>query len=192
VRPGEQILDLGCGNGWATRLLAKQAPGCGAIGVDISPAMVARAEALHSLTIRARYEVAPFEKLPFGEKKFDRAFSMEALYYAVDLDLALGELARVLKADGKVDVVVDYYKESPATAIWAQKTGVPMHWLSIEEWRGAFERAGFASIASQRVFDSRGAGEAKAFVPDRCEPDFETKRRIHEAGSLWIHAERPR
>jgi cyclopropane fatty-acyl-phospholipid synthase-like methyltransferase len=32
VRPGEQILDLGCGNGWATRLLAKTAPGVGAVG----------------------------------------------------------------------------------------------------------------------------------------------------------------
>ena len=56
VRAGDQILDLGCGNGWATRLLAQLAPGTQAIGVDAAPAMIARAEELHSYTIRARYE----------------------------------------------------------------------------------------------------------------------------------------
>ena len=54
IRPGFQILDLGCGNGWATRLLAKTHAGVQAIGVDASKAMVAKAEELHIYTIRAR------------------------------------------------------------------------------------------------------------------------------------------
>ena len=37
IRPGMQSLDLGCGSGWATRLLASSAPGAGAVGVDASP-----------------------------------------------------------------------------------------------------------------------------------------------------------
>ena len=41
IRAGDQILDLGCGSGWATRLLAKAAAGAQATGIDISPAMVA-------------------------------------------------------------------------------------------------------------------------------------------------------
>ena len=40
IRPGAMILDLGCGNGWATRLLAKQAPGAQAIGIDCSAGMI--------------------------------------------------------------------------------------------------------------------------------------------------------
>ena len=62
LEPGERVLDLGCGNGWATRLIAKANAGVQAIGVDASPKMIARAEALHSLTIRARYELGTFEK----------------------------------------------------------------------------------------------------------------------------------
>ena len=39
-----------------TRLLANGAPGSGAVGVDVSPAMIAKADELHDWTYRARYE----------------------------------------------------------------------------------------------------------------------------------------
>jgi ubiquinone/menaquinone biosynthesis C-methylase UbiE len=191
IRPGERILDLGCGNGWATRLLARAAPGVSAVGIDVSPAMVERAEALHSFTIRARYEVAPFERLPLAEASFDRVFSMEALYYAVDLDRALGEAFRVLAPGGSLEVVVDYYEESAATAQWSCCTGVAMHRLSEAGWRQAFERAGFAGVRLARVVDSRGPGDPASFAPSVCYPDWETRRAVHAAGSLWIHGEKP-
>jgi ubiquinone/menaquinone biosynthesis C-methylase UbiE len=189
IKPGQQMLDLGCGNGWATRALAKASPGGRAVGVDVSPAMVARAEALHSLTIRARYEVMPFERLAFKDGQFDRVFSMEALYYAVDLDAALAEVHRVLKPGGTLDLVIDYYKENPATTTWARACGVPMTHLGEAEWRAALERAGFTGIESARVVDSRPLDEA-AFKPGACYPDLETFRRGRAAGSLWLHAAR--
>src|ERR1700689_1812011 len=48
LRPGERILDLGCGSGWATRLLSRLVSdgpqGCGqVVGVDISDEMVRQA-----------------------------------------------------------------------------------------------------------------------------------------------------
>jgi arsenite methyltransferase len=191
VRPGERILELGCGNGWATRLLAKAAPGVSAVGVDVSPAMIARAEVLHSHTLRARYEVMPFERLAFGDASFDRLFSMEALYYAADLPAALAEAHRVLRPGAVADVVVDYYRESPGTECWSAHTGLPMHYLGQEEWRRAFEAAGFPAPRFERVIDSRGPGTRESFRPSECAPDWETHRAIVEAGSLWIHAERP-
>src|SRR5262249_43077763 len=109
LRPGERVLDLGCGNGWATRLLAHASPGVRAIGRDESPKMIERAEALHSLRIRARYEVGRFEELGFKDASFDRVFSMEALYYAADLGAAVRECFRVLKPGGSIEVLVDYY-----------------------------------------------------------------------------------
>lgn len=192
ISAGEQILDLGCGNGWGTRLLAQGAPGASAVGVDVSSAMVARAEELHELTIRARYQVATFEDLGFKDGKFNRVFSMEALYYAVELDAALSELHRVLKSGGVADVVVDRYKERADTESWSAIMGLEMAFLSESEWVEAFERAGFKEVRARRVVDSRGPGDPKDFEPSEHHPDWETALAMHSAGSLWIHANKPR
>lgn len=190
VRAGEQVLDVGCGNGWATRKLAQIAPGVQAIGIDVSPKMIARAEELSSLRIRARYEVCPFEAIDFKDGKFDRVFSVEALYYAVDLEKALAEMGRVLKSGGTTDVVIDYFAESEATAGWADATGVAMHRLSAEAWKSALEAAGFENVRTERIQDPRGAPDESEFEPTCCYPDYATLAKVHEAGSLWIRGKR--
>jgi len=43
LRPSDRVLDLGCGAGWATRLLAARVPQGKVIGVDISDEMIERA-----------------------------------------------------------------------------------------------------------------------------------------------------
>lgn len=190
VRAGETILDLGCGNGWATRLLAQSAPGVQAIGIDVAPAMVERAEELHSYTIRARYEVMTFEALDFGDGHFDRAFGMESLYYAVDLDQALSEVHRVLKSGGCCDFVIDFYAERPATRGWTEHMDVPMLFLSEAEWSDAFARAGFTGFETRRVLDPKGPGDEADFQPSDWSPDWASHVAMYEAGSLWMHAER--
>jgi ubiquinone/menaquinone biosynthesis C-methylase UbiE len=192
IRAGDCVLDLGCGNGWATRLLAQSQPGVSAVGVDVSPAMIERAHSLHSLKIRARFEVGPFEKLDFPSGKFHRVFSMEALYYAVDLDRALAEMFRVLAPAGTADVIVDYYKDNAGTACWPRICGVGMVSLSEAEWAAAFARAGFEPVTTRRVRDGRGAGRQEDFRPSECYPDWATWKTVKDAGSLWIQgAKRP-
>ena len=191
VGAGQQVLDLGCGNGWATRLIAKSSPGASAVGIDVSPKMIEQAEKLHSFTIRARYEVGRFEALDLPDGRFDKIFSMEALYYAVDLDGALREMLRVLKPGATADVVIDYYADSAATECWKDRTGVPMQRLGEAAWVERFNAAGFADVTTQRVLDSRGPGDEASFQPSCCYPDWATWRSVHDAGSLWIHALKP-
>ncbi len=192
LRPGERVLDLGCGNGWATRLIAQANAGVQAIGVDAAPKMIARAEALHSLTIRARYELGTFEKLDFKDAHFDRVFSMEALYYATDLHQAIRECFRVLKPGGSIETLVDYYAESSASEPWAEVMALTLQRLSEAGWRQAFEKGGFSSVTTGRVIDSRGPGSAHAFQADECEPTFACKEALHKAGTLRVRAEKPR
>ncbi len=189
IRPGERILDLGCGNGWATRLLAQANAGVQAIGVDASERMVARAEALHSLTIRARYEVGSFEALDFKDQSFDRVFSMEAFYYAGDLKKAIAETFRVLKPGGKAEVMLDFYEESAASEPWAEVLGLDLHRLGEAGWKRAFEASGFHKVTTKRVIDSRPPASSPC---NECEPTTAAKKALREAGTLWIHAEKPR
>ena len=186
IKSGERSLDLGCGNGWATRILAKSAPGASAIGVDVSPRMIARAEDLSDLTMRVRFEPGRFEELPFKEAFFDRVFSMEALYYAVDLARAVAEIHRVLKPSGRVEILMDRYRERPDSADWHEKLGLGMAFLSVSEWEELFGDAGFAAIETRRLVDSRGPGDPDTFEPSTHYPDWTTRVAAHEAGSLWI------
>ena len=64
-------------------------------------------------------------------------------------------------------------------------------YASFADWRAAFERAGFTSVSTKRVVDSRGPGSEADFTPDEWTPDWAAKVSSHEAGSLWIHGEKP-
>lgn len=188
IGSSERILDLGCGNGWATRLLAKAGSGTSAVGVDASKEMIKRADELHSFTIRARYEQGHFENLDFKDEHFDRAFSMEAMYYAIDLDKALGELHRVLKPGGSADVVINCFREHELSHRWAELLGVDMNLLSEDEWAARFTTAGFGTVATERVIDTRGPGDEASFEASKWSPDWASHVAAHEAGSLWIRA----
>jgi trans-aconitate methyltransferase len=92
-RPGERILDLGCGDGALTEQLA--AFGCTVIGVDAGPDMVAAAK-------RRGLEayVADGQDLRFLAE-FDAVFSNAALHWMRDADAVLQGVRRALKPGGR-------------------------------------------------------------------------------------------
>jgi ubiquinone/menaquinone biosynthesis C-methylase UbiE len=191
IQAGEKILDLGCGDGWATRMLAKSEAGVQAIGVDCSPRMIQRADELHSFTIRARYDFGTFENLDFKDDEFDRVFSMEALYYSPDPERALAEAFRVLKPGGRAEVLLDFYEENEGSATWNEGMACELLRRGETGWREAFEAAGFEVVELQRVVDRRGPGEESDFHPSKHCPSWKAKKAAWEAGSLWIRARKP-
>lgn len=94
AKPGESILDLGCGDGQLTRRIV--AAGANVCGIDTSPAMVA---ATRALGIDA--EVASAEALPHADETFDAVFSNAALHWVQDQDAMMAEARRVLKPGGR-------------------------------------------------------------------------------------------
>src|SRR6185503_875529 len=89
-----RVLDIGCGSGWATRLLAGYAAQGRVTGIDISDEMIQIAREQSKSFPNVDYEVASAESLPFADHEFTHAFSMESLYYYRDLPRALSEIHR--------------------------------------------------------------------------------------------------
>ncbi|WP_026874031.1 class I SAM-dependent methyltransferase [Inquilinus limosus] len=92
-RPGERILDLGCGDGALTAKLA--AAGAEVVGADSSAELVAAARALG---LDAR--IADGQALPFAAE-FDAVFSNAALHWMPKADAVIAGVRRALKPGGR-------------------------------------------------------------------------------------------
>src|SRR5216684_4373524 len=189
VPPDARVLDVGCGSGWATRLLAGYATNGQVTCIDISDEMIRVARESSSAVPNVDFEVASADELPFTDNEFTHAFSMEALYYYTDIPKALAEIHRVLRPRGLFVAVVDLYLESEATHQWIDGLKVPVQLLSIEDYRGLFLDAGFVSIRDQRVFDPTPIPDDYVIGSFKSRKDFEAYRR---AGSLMVSGEVPK
>jgi trans-aconitate methyltransferase len=92
-RPGERILDLGCGDGVLTRRIADL--GCEIVGVDSSAALVDAARAI-GLDVR----LLDAEALNFGPE-FDAVFSNAALHWMRDAARVISGAHRALRPGGR-------------------------------------------------------------------------------------------
>jgi ubiquinone/menaquinone biosynthesis C-methylase UbiE len=97
-----RVLDIGCGSGWAARVISEHAANGQVVGIDISDEMIEVARAESSNYPNISYEVASAEDLPFSDNEFTHAFSMESLYYYSNIADALKEIYRVLKNGGPI------------------------------------------------------------------------------------------
>ncbi len=93
-QPGEQILDLGCGDGQLTARIA--ASGASVTGLDTSPQMAAAARSRGIEVIEGSAE-----SMSYPEHSFDAVFSNAALHWVRDQDAMLAEVRRVLKSGGR-------------------------------------------------------------------------------------------
>lgn len=181
-----RVLDIGCGNGWATRLMAEQAQHGRVVGIDISDEMVDLARESSDGFSNLEFREASAEKLSFAEDEFTHAFSMESLYYYGDIPRALQEISRVLKPGGKFACIVDLFKENGPSHQWLEQLKVPVQLLSIAEYRSLFEAAGFVNVRDQRLYDPTPVPEDYAGGSFKTREDFLEYRK---EGSLLITAE---
>lgn len=94
-QPGERILDVGCGTGHLTDLIAKA--GATALGIDYSAEMIAAA-ALSFPDVK--FKVADAADFSFSEP-FDAIFSNAALHWVRDAEGAVICMSRALKSGGR-------------------------------------------------------------------------------------------
>jgi SAM-dependent methyltransferase len=99
IGDGTSLLDLGCGDGAFCAFAARR--GAIAHGVDAEPDAIAQAlEAVPA----GQFRLAMMENLPWEDASFDVLTSFNALQYALDVDLALAEAARVTRPGGRIAI----------------------------------------------------------------------------------------
>ena len=148
-----RVLDVGCGSGWASRLMAAKARKGRVIGIDISDKMATLSANTSKEFSNVEFRVASAEALPFADGEFTHAFSMESLYYYADMPRALKEIRRVLAQGGMFVTVVDLYRENEPSHQWVEDLKVPVQLLSIAEYRSLFTNAGFVNVEDRRLYD---------------------------------------
>lgn len=100
---GEHVLDLGCGTGNLECRVAERCPDVHAVGLDYSPAMLAKARRKCGGARDVRFLQADLSNpLPFPPESFDRVVANNTLYALPDKRALLAEVARVLRPAGRV------------------------------------------------------------------------------------------
>ena len=108
-----KVLDVGCGSGWASRMIAKMVPNGEVIGVDFADGMIKNAKMKifqddsHDYD-NLRFEVAGVEDIPCPDDYFDYAICIVSFSWYSDPKIAIKEMKRVLKPGGKL-----YVAEAP-------------------------------------------------------------------------------
>lgn len=101
ARPGERVLDIGCGTGGTTAALAR-AVGAGGrvLGVDISEQLVGAASAQG--LANATFEIGDAAAWPFESGSFDLVFSRFGVMFFGDPVAAFANIRRAMRADGRL------------------------------------------------------------------------------------------
>ncbi|MCK4255717.1 class I SAM-dependent methyltransferase [candidate division WOR-3 bacterium] len=99
---GKKVLDAGCGEGYNTRILARN--GAQVIGVDISKRMIELAQQEEQREpLGIRYEITSFSDLSiFNDSYFDVVVSFMALMDTPDYEGATRELYRIIREKGEL------------------------------------------------------------------------------------------
>jgi ubiquinone/menaquinone biosynthesis C-methylase UbiE len=151
IRNGSKIIDLGCGKGSSSILLAGKY-GCHVVGVDIDESLLSAARKSaekNNLKEMTEFRYADIENLPFGDDVFDGAVSQAVLIFT-DKDRTLREAARVVKQGGFVGAIELAWKQTPTEHI-ARKVQETLCSVSInadphQGWHDRFQRAGLKVI----------------------------------------------
>jgi SAM-dependent methyltransferase len=148
IKPGDKILDVGCGKGFLLYDFTKVVPGVEVYGIDVSPYAIANSKE----EIRDRLQLGNATSLPFPDNYFDLVISITTLHnlHNYDLELALREVERVGK--NKYICVESYRNETEkANLLYWQVTCEAF--CTPKEWDWWFELTGYTGDYSFIYFE---------------------------------------
>jgi SAM-dependent methyltransferase len=150
VKPNDDVLEVGFGNGANLGLLAERAPNGHVAGAEISETAIEMASRRNARAIsegRVTLHQAAGGELPFDKGAFDKACTVATMYVIEDPRAVFDEMHRVLKPGGLAAVTFpvreNFMKFKPA-----QTDGFHLH--ELEDLEAAFRGAGFTETRTER------------------------------------------
>jgi len=150
LRPGEVVVDLGCGGGLDIFLASqKVGPEGRAIGIDMTPRMIERARknAEEGGYTNVDFHLATIDKLPLPDNSVDCVISNCVINLAADKQSVFREIARVLKPGGRLAVSDIALKEMLPVEVSSDLlayVGCVAGAILVEDYKRGLLDAGFA------------------------------------------------
>ena len=178
VRPGERVLDVGCGCGETTLELARRVGASGFVtGIDISRLLIETARQLadRSRVSNVRFEAGDAQTFPLPAQSFDVVFSRFGIMFFDDPAAAFTNLRKALRPDGRLSFVcwpAPRENQFMTIPIAAASRHIELPQPSDPEAPGPFAFAGKERI--KRILSPAGFGE------------IETDRVIEKVGGTTL------
>lgn len=180
ARPGEHVLDIGCGGGHTALDIARRvAPHGTVVGVDLSAAVLAFAQRAAQGLERVRFIAADAQSYPFEPASFDAAFSRFGVMFFADPVAAFVNIRRSLRPQGRLAFVcwrrleenpLDFLPLEAAAALLPPQPAPdpdapgPFAFADACRVRHILERAGFREIAIAARDEKVGSGDLEAML----------------------------
>jgi SAM-dependent methyltransferase len=187
LKPGETVIDLGCGGGLDVFLAAQRVGPTGkAIGVDMTPEMIERARknALSQRLTNVEFQLAPIDHLPVADDSVDCIISNCVINLAPEKPAVFREMFRALKPGGRV-AISDIALKKPlpqeiAASVMAY-IGCIAGAIGIDEYERGLRNAGFQAV---HIVDTHKDLGAYALVENQagcCSPPMESSSELRQA-----------
>jgi len=175
LKPGEVVVDLGCGGGLDVFLAAaKVGPAGRAIGIDMTPEMIERARqnaakgAGGKPITNVEFRLASIDKLPLPGASVDCVISNCVINLVPDKRAVFREIARVLKPGGRLavsDIVLKKSLPPELAGDLAAYVGCLAGAIGVEDYRSGLQEAGFTEM---EIVDTGADLNAYAKVEPEC------------------------
>jgi len=168
-RPGERIIDVGCGCGETTAEIARRVGSNGRIlGIDISEPLAAKARKVTAEFPNVEIRLADAQTSPIESGEFDALFSRFGVMFFADPVAAFANLRSALRIGGRMSfvcwqpIVENFWMTIPAMAVASHipvkrpepNAPGPFAFADIDRVHGILESAGFQNVQHEAIRES--------------------------------------